>query len=171
MGQAAGAIGSGIGAIGGSLIAPGIGTSIGSMIGGGLGGALGGGTSPQNTYLPNFPGAPGLQDAILKLLMGGGGAAPGSGLGALSGLAGLGQSSSLQRGATGISQFSNQMSPEMRALNVAFPTLQNMLQGNNASGVDALRPVFEQNLNTASNKLTANAPGGRFSSGMLHLSS
>ncbi len=87
---------------------------------------------------------------------------PGGGFSTLAGLSGL------QRGATGISQFGNQMSPEMRALTVAMPALQNILSGTGAaSGLDALRPVFQQNLNTAQNKLFASAPGGRFSSGMF----
>ena len=130
-------------------------------------GSLLGGTKQQNSYLPAYPGAQGLQGNILQMLMGGGSTTPGSGLNALGGLAGLGSSTGAQRQGTGINQFSNMASPEMQALNTAFPMLQNMMMGNNASGVDALRPVFEQNLNTASNKLTANAPGGRFSSGML----
>ena len=167
MGQAAGIAGSGVGALLGSLIAPGIGTSIGASLGGAAGGALGGGTNTQAQYLQP-PGAAQTAGGIQNLWGGspwGGGQ---NGLQVLQQLAGLGNSSTdLQRGATGVGQFGNQMSPEMRALSVAFPMLQNMLQGNNASGVDALQPVFQQNLNTASNKLTANAPGGRFSSGML----
>ena len=167
MGQASGIAGSGLGAVLGSLIAPGIGTSIGASLGGAAGGALGGGTTQQNSYLQPYPGAQGLQGNILQMLMGGGSTTPGSGLNALGGLAGLGSSTGAQRQGTGINQFSNMASPEMQALNTAFPMLQNMMMGNNASGVDALQPVFEQNLNTASNKLTATAPGGRFSSGML----
>ena len=79
-----------------------------------------------------------------------------------------GGSSGLQQQSTGISQYSNQMSPEMQAMNVAMPALQNILSGaGQASGLNALQPVFQQNLAQAGNQLTANAPGGRFSSGML----
>jgi len=125
-------------------------------------------TKPSNTYLPNYPGAQGTQQSILNMLMGTG-AQPGGGLGVLGGLAGLGGpgAGALQMGGTGIGQYSAMQSPEMQALNVAFPQIQKMLTGQVPSGLDALQPVFQQNLNTASNKLTANAPGGRFSSGML----
>ena len=107
-----------------------------------LGSLLGGGN--QRQQFVSYPGAGDVSSALINLFKGGGGAS-------LANLAGL----------------SGGMSPEMRTLNVAFPMLQNMIAGNVPSGLDALTPLFKQNLQTASNKLTATAPGGRFSSGML----
>ena len=170
MGQAAGTIGSGIGAIGGTLLGgPGLGTSLGATLGGGIGGALGGGTNPQNTWV-GPPGQSQLNQGYMSMIGGGQGFGSNSPFSTLLGLTqGMnGGTSGLQRQATGTDQYSNQMSPEMRAMSVAMPALQNILSGaGQASGLNALQPVFQQNLAQAGNQLTANAPGGRFSSGML----
>lgn len=135
-----------------------------------LGAALGG-TKPQATFPGAYRGALGLQNSLLQFLQGGTGGVQrgtGGGLDVLLGLAGVGGNTGQQRGSTGVGQMSNQQSPEMRTLNVAFPALQQILTSNSAaSGLSALQPVFQQNLQDQSNRLTATAPGGRFSSGML----
>lgn len=53
-----------------------------------------------------------------------------------------------------------QLDPEMQALQVSLPMLQNILNGRPGQGViDALQPQFQRNL------ATANQQGGRFGSG------
>ena len=119
-------------------------------------------TKPSNTYLPAYPGAQGLQQQILQMLMGGG-QLPGGGLGILGSMAGLGSGpSGMQRMGVGGT------TPQAQTYQDLLPTLTGLATNNTAaSGLAALQPVYQQNLNQASNQLTANAPGGRFSSGML----
>lgn len=69
-------------------------------------------------------------------------------------------STGLQRQSLGgISQFLRQPAPEQRALKVAMPALQNILNGAPGQGMmDALQPHFQQNL------AQADQQGGRFGS-------